>query len=365
MPRNPVTAHISPELGEHGQHWNRLAAGSASPFLSSEWLCAWWSAYGRGSPTWLLVTDDDDALCAGALLQRRRGRLAAAANVHSGDWDAVSRDGEAQAELWDAVAGLRASRVALDAMPEHAGGADVATSALEQAGYRVFRLARPSSPYLALPPSWDELIGSVSKGLRSQLGRRRRNLERRGELTFKTEVGDRAVGAQLERFLRLEAAGWKGRAGTAIVSDARTQRLYRDFAAGAAAQGWFRLHKLELDGELIAADYGCAFAGAGFLIKTTFDEAYADSSPGLVLRGEVLKACIDENLRSYDFLGGPDPYKLRWTGDVRPRIAVWGYRGATRGGYLYRARLRPLMRDAIGPMLRRPPKRSGETPSSR
>ena len=78
----------------------------------------------------------------------------------------------------------------------------------------------------------------------------------------------------------------------------------------------------------------------------------------------VLRTC-DENLRSYDFLGGPDPYKLRWTGDVRPRIAMWGYRGATRGGYLYRARLRPLMRDAIGPMMRRPPKRSGEAPSSR
>ena len=49
MPRSPVTAQISPELGKHGQHWNRLAADSASPFLSSEWLCAWWSAYGRGS----------------------------------------------------------------------------------------------------------------------------------------------------------------------------------------------------------------------------------------------------------------------------------------------------------------------------
>ena len=193
----------------------------------------------------------------------------------------MSRDAEAQAELWDAVAGLRASRVALDAMPEHAGGADVATSALEQAGYQVFRLARPSSPYLALPPSWDELMGSVSKGLRSQLGRRRRNLERRGELTFKTEVGDRAVGAQLERFLRLEAAGWKGRAGTAIVSDARTQRLYRDFAAGAAAQGWFRLHKLELDGELIAADYGCAFADAGFLSRRHSTRLTRIARPGL------------------------------------------------------------------------------------
>jgi CelD/BcsL family acetyltransferase involved in cellulose biosynthesis len=365
MPRNPVTARISPDLGEHGQDWNRLAAGAESPFLSREWLCAWWSAFGGGSPNWLLVTGDDGALRAGALLQRRRGRLAAAANVHSGDWDGVARDAEAQAELWDAVAGLRTSRVALDAMPEHAGGADIATSALERAGYRVFRLARPASPYLALPPSWDELVGSVSKGLRSQLGRRRRNLERRGELTFRTEVGDGAVGEQLERFLQLEAAGWKGRAGTSILSDASTQRLYREFATGAAAQGWFRLHLLELDGVLIAADYGCAFAGAGFLIKTTFDEAYADYSPGLVLRGEVLKACIEENLRSYDFLGGPDPYKLRWTSDVRPRIAVWGYRGVGRGGYLYRAKLRPLMRDAIGPMLRRPPKRAGKTPSSR
>ena len=80
----------------------------------------------------------------------------------------------------------------------------------------------------------------------------------------------------------------------------------------------------------IAGDFGCAFAGGGFLLKTGFDERFARFSPGLVLRGAVLRAAIAEGLRSYDFLGGPDPYKARWASGARPRVAVSGYRGAWR-----------------------------------
>jgi hypothetical protein len=53
------------------------------------------------------------------------------------------------------------------------------------------------------------------------------------------------------------------------------------------------MYSLELDGELIAGDYGCSLAGIGFLIKTTFSEAHERLSPGLVLRGMVLQAAIE------------------------------------------------------------------------
>jgi len=349
-----VTARIASELGDLGGEWNRLAQASSTPFLTTEWLDSWWSAFGSGKPAWMLLCADDGSLRAGALLQNGRGgTLASAANVHTGDWDAVCRDEDARVELWDSLAGLRPGRIRLEVMPEHTGGADSAAAALETAGYRLVRVPGPASPFLALPPDWDDLLAGVSKGLRSQLGRKRRALEREGTLTFRSERADRAANEDLEALFSLEAAGWKGRAGTAILSDSRTERLYRDFAAAAARQGWFRLHSLELDGELIAADYGCAFAGGGFLIKTTFDEALARFSPGLVLRGEVLRACIEEGLRFYDFLGGPDEYKRRWAPDLRPRVAIWAYRGAALPGYVYRARLRPIVRVAAGPILRR------------
>ena len=129
--------------------------------------------------------------------------------------------------------------------------------------------------------------------------------------------------------------------------DPRTERLYTDFARAAAAAGWLRLQLLELDGVLVAADLNCRFAGGTFLLKTGFDERYAKFSPGLVLRGEVLRAAIEEGSGFYDFLGGPDGYKLRWTPELRPRVALKGYRGAWRPLATYQSRLRPLLKAGI------------------
>ena len=97
----------------------------------------------------------------------------------------------------------------------------------------------------------------------------------------------------------------------------------------------------------VAADLNCRFAGGTFLLKTGFDERYGAFSPGLVLRGEVLRAAIEEGARFYDFLGGPDHYKLRWTAELRPRVAVRAYRGVWRPLATYQARLRPLLKAGV------------------
>jgi CelD/BcsL family acetyltransferase involved in cellulose biosynthesis len=96
----------------------------------------------------------------------------------------------------------------------------------------------------------------------------------------------------------------------------------------------------------VAADLNCAFAGGMFLIKTGFDERYGRFSPGLVLRGEVLRSAVREGARFYDFLGGPDSYKLRWTTELQPRAVIRAYRGARRPLALYHARLRPVLKAA-------------------
>jgi CelD/BcsL family acetyltransferase involved in cellulose biosynthesis len=325
--------------------WNVLAGSAGSPFLTAEWLAAWWSAFGGGRFTCLLLRDDRGSLRAGACCRRLAGgRLAATANEHTGDWDVVAADDQARRALWRAVAGLGAGAVDLAAIRSRAS-LDQAGQELRAAGYSTVEVTGVRSPYLELPRTWDALLASVSRNLRSQLGNRRRALEREGRLRFRTTIGgEEELERDLDAFLRVESSGWKAGSGTAILSDPRTERLYTDFARAAAAAGWLRLHVLELDGVPVAADLNCVFAGGTFLVKTGFDERYRRFSPGLVLRGEVLRTAIQEGSRFYDFLGGPDGYKLRWTTDLRPRTAIKAYRGAYRPLTVYQARLRPLLK---------------------
>jgi CelD/BcsL family acetyltransferase involved in cellulose biosynthesis len=336
-----------PQELAHAGDWNALAAVTGSPFLTVEWLTAWWRAFGSGRFTCLVLRDARGSLRAGACCRRLRGdRLAAAANAHTGDWDVVATDPQARRALWQALAGLGAGAVHLAGIRSRAS-LDEADQELRNGGYSTARATGVRSPYLELPATWEELLASLSRNHRSQLGRRRRGMEREGRLVFRTTAGgDEELERDLAAFLRVESSGWKSGAGTAIVSDPRTERLYTDFAKAAAAAGWLRLHLLELDGVAVAVDLDCAFAGGMFLVKTGFDERYGRFSPGLVLRGEVLRAAVEEGATFYDFLGRPDSYKLRWTTELRPRATIRAYRGAHRPLALY-ARLRPVLKAGV------------------
>jgi CelD/BcsL family acetyltransferase involved in cellulose biosynthesis len=330
-----------------GAEWDALAATSPSPFLTSAWLRAWWSAFGRGEPVCPSLHGADGRLRAAALFQRAPfGGLVAAANVHSDDWDAVAEDDAARAELWEAVARLDVRYVRLAGLRLGRGTA-AAEGALTGAGFRLLAAPGNRSPFLELPAPGEDVLAGATRNLRSQVRRRRRQLEREGELTFRTITGGDELDPALDALLRVEASGWKGRRGTAIASSAATRGLYRRFAHSAARAGWLRVHLLELDGRPIAADLGCAIADTGFLVKTGYDESLHRFSPGLVLRAEVLQALTDEGLRGYDFLGPNDPYKLRWTADVRPRATIRALRGAAvPPGAAYHRAIRPTLKRA-------------------
>ena len=334
------------DLGEHAEQWDALALAAGAPFMSVEWQQGWAESFGGGAASWTVLHDTDGSIRACTSVQRAQGRLSSTTNVHSPDWDVLARDEQAQAELLVALIGERAARVSLQGMLAEGAGARVAERELAAQGYSVVSVPGPFCPWLTLPASWEELEAASSSSLRSQVRRRRRGLEREGELTFRVSGAPDSLARDLETFLKLEASGWKGRNGTAIVSKPSTESLYRSYAAGAAAKGWLRLYMLELDGEAIAADFGIAFAGTGVFVKTGFDEARARLSPGLVLRAEVLRSSIEEGLTGYDFLGDPDIYKTRWTSETRPRVGMFAYRGLARPGYLYRSTMRPLLKTA-------------------
>ncbi|HEX8204579.1 MAG TPA: GNAT family N-acetyltransferase [Solirubrobacteraceae bacterium] len=329
--------------------WNDLAAEEPTPFLTHEWFTSWWNAYGSGELVTAVIRDHEGRLRAAACLVRTRlGGLGAPANPHTGDWDVVGRDEDAREELWQAIATWGGgARVTLPYLREGSRSLEDARRAFV-GRYRVQVVPGPRSPYLELPESYEALMAAASRNMRSQVGRRARQLEKAlGELRLRTITGGDELDGALDTLFTLEASGWKARAGTAILHEPGAERLYRDFARAAAERGWLRVYLLEAGGEPLAGDFGIALGGVGFLLKTGFDEAHGRLSPGLVLRGEVLRASIEEGLRGYDFLGPDDDYKLRWTPTVRPRVTLRAFRGpAGLPAAAWHGRLRPGLKRA-------------------
>lgn len=307
--------------------WDGLAERVGNPFLTAAWLGAWWDAFAPDDGMALAMQADDGSLLAGACFRAGGKGLQAMSNAHTNDWGAVAIDADAAKLYWSQVAARSGRRLVLERLPLAPDLAGSARESIESAGFGVVAEAGEASPWMDLPGSLEELLAGRSRNLRSQVGRRKRALEKQGKLEFRTIRDEDGLDGVLGELLRLEGAGWKGDAGTAILADRATEALYRGFATVAARKGILRVYVLELDGRLIAGDYGCVYGGCGYLIKTAFDEEMGRYAPGLVLRAEVLRASIDEGLKRYDFLGGPDAYKLRWTEDLRERVTLRAFRG--------------------------------------
>jgi CelD/BcsL family acetyltransferase involved in cellulose biosynthesis len=337
--------------------WDAVAAHTPSPFLTAGWLSAWEEVYGADS-SGVLLRDRDGRVVAGGWLPRPRAELRDEALGELHDWDVVACGDDARAAAWHALLAHAPRRMRYPGLVADTPATAVARRMLAATRHRVLDRPGYASPHLALPESVDVLMASVSRNLRSQVGRRRRALEREGNLELRTVREGRAMAAALDAFLTVEASGWKRQTGTAILANARTEHLFRAFADTASRAGTLRLYLLELDGRTIAADFGVAVGGTGFLMKTGYDEDLGRLSPGLVLRAEVLRASIEEGLSAYDFLGGTETYKLQWGAVPRPRVELVAFRGpleALRWAWL--ARLRP----AAAPLARRVLRRRGTT----
>jgi len=121
------------------------------------------------------------------------------------------------------------------------------------------------------------------------VGKRRRNLQRSRRLLqdrldepvrLVDHAGEPGV---VDRFLALEASGYKGRGGTAILSDPHKPDYFRDVCAGFAAHGRLRILALEAGDTTLAMKCQMCAGDGVFELKVGFDERFATFSPGVLL----------------------------------------------------------------------------------
>lgn len=125
---------------------------------------------------------------------------------------------------------------------------------------------------------------------RSALRRKRRQLDALGDWQVHgfdgpARRGDASLGltALLTELMTLEAAGWKGRAGSAMSQQADTKAYLTRLADYALARNRLLLLVARLDGRAVAAQFGLLNGGEALLYKSAFDEDLARYSPGVHL----------------------------------------------------------------------------------
>ncbi len=134
----------------------------------------------------------------------------------------------------------------------------------------------------------DYFAASVSGKKRKELRRQHKRLSELGAVRFHRYTDAYKIDAWCDDFLRLEAAGWKGRESSALACQPETAAMFRTSLHGAATRGRLERLSLSLDGEPIAMLVNYLCAPGSFSFKTAFDEDYARFSPGVLLQRENL-----------------------------------------------------------------------------
>ena len=112
--------------------------------------------------------------------------------------------------------------------------------------------------------------------------------------------GDEDTGAWADDFLSLEAAGWKGEAGTAMAASAAERGFLRAVLAGAQAAGALRAYKLTADGAPIAMLIAFAASDGGlYTYKIAHDPAFARYSPGIMVILTLTRDVLDGGAAAY------------------------------------------------------------------
>jgi CelD/BcsL family acetyltransferase involved in cellulose biosynthesis len=316
------------ELDELAPAWEALAGAAGSPMQRHAWASAFAEAYGADYELKALVSSRDGEVEGIAPLAVRRtgiDRLELMGGEElSEPGDFVYRDAEALDRLAAGVADL-AMPLLLGRVVAESPTAEALRGAFRRRTIFYSRAAAPY-PWIPLDDGWREPEQKFNSDRRSDLRRARRRAEKEGQVTSAVvSPGGDELPPLLDELFRVEAAGWKGREGTALAADDRLRTFFAAFARKAADAGILRLAFLRVGEHTAAVQLAVECGGSFWLLKVGYDEQFKRSSPGTLLMLETVRHAAERGLSSYELLGTVESWTRVWTEQERECVALRAY----------------------------------------
>ena len=335
----PLARH----LGEHSADWDRLndTLFSGHAMLSSLFINGLLAHFGDGSEQ-LCLLDYGGTVEAMCILRKHSWWQWAVFLPAQAQLCPLLIQGEQQ--LSGLIQSLPGHVLALDLLKVDPALISLPVSVANtmrwyQASTMSIRLAGGLSAY------WDARPASLRQNLR-RLEKRSAEDFKRVEHRWFSAPAD--VHAAIDRYCDLEAAGWKGLAGTALSPGNRQASFYSEVLLDAARRGIAEVHELWFD-HVLAASRLVLLNGSQFvMLKTSYDENLAKYAPGRILLAKFLAQAFERMPGGcVEFQTDADHNLLAWATDFRPIRHIRAFRHG--GAQLCLMSLRLMQRALMRP----------------
>ncbi len=315
------TISTEAEFAKLAGPWDELVRSMPrpSPFLLHGWLLEWWRHYGGSRSLAVHVAIRGDRLV-GALPLCRSRRFGLRVTEFIGGTGAPLADLMIAPDEDSATAVGLANRISssgddfadLFGMP----GDSRLTTALPTGS--LYLLERLEAPVLDLRDGWEAVQQThLSSKARSNRLRRRRQLERLGDVEISTARTREEMRAPLEEAFRIHGLRWRGRRETSEFGSSIGMAFHRA-ALLRLAEDVPHLVTLRLDGQLIAFSLYLVLERTVYGVAMGFDPAFARYSPGTETLLCSLESSAEEGAERVEFLGAAAPYKRTFTDRLEP-----------------------------------------------
>lgn len=314
------------DLNDLREDWNRLLAvtSQAAFFQTMDWLRVYWRHYGdRQQLRVLVVTEDGQPIGILPLtISWETSRLGSVRvlGYPLDNWGtSYGPIGPQPLEtLVAALSWLRQGRRDWDILDLRwtAGHlVNAVETALRRVGLSAVRETTGQLSWVDLTTGWDAYWASRSPKFRSNVRRCEKRLAARGSLAA-IHCRPTAADPRWDVFdlcQHVAAASWQATATNGnTISDAAVRDFLREVHGAAAAQQATSMNLLTLDGKPIAFSYDYVFRNHVYGLRTGYDPAFAESSPGSVLLARSLQDGCRRGDLTVDLGETPAAYKAKW-----------------------------------------------------
>lgn len=308
--------------------WDQLLSRYplATTFSTWEWLSCWWECFRRGHELLTIALFDYESLVGLALFSISREKLGwfslrvlRLMGDGSGDSDGLDLPvlpGYEQAFAEEILRLLKKRKrqwdvCLLNTLPAGSPVANSLRDFLRPRSWTCFEYSSRCSA-VDLPETWESYLQMLSGEDRKNLTRYTRRLQNRHSVQIYRCTRQEELPHCLQALFGLHQERWRGTGQPGTFSSHTRRKFYDRLSRCLLDRGWLEFWILELDGQIAAAQFAFRYGERVFQLQEGYDPRRRSDRPGYVLRGGALQQLIQENVRTYDFLGGEDAYKTRW-----------------------------------------------------
>jgi CelD/BcsL family acetyltransferase involved in cellulose biosynthesis len=315
-------------------------------FLSHAWFRTWWEAFGNNNELFVVTVRSSGRLVAAAPMMRtsasiygfKATALHAIYNPHTPRYDFIvgdHQDVRLYEAIWETlVEQAHCDMIVLAQVPMESDTILSMEKLAKHGGWLTGQWMAPAAPYIRLA-DYSTFFQSLRSSSRFTLTKRYSRLNKVEPVEVEVVSDAARVDEAMQDGLRIEAAGWKGRQGTAMLSNPAVTQFYTRLAHREAELGQLRLTFLRTGGKRISFNYLLENRKKLYAVKIGYDPKYHAYSPGNMLLNLILKDACDRGIYEYDLLGGADEWKFEWTKESREHRWLFLFRNRLRARALH------------------------------